>query len=102
MSQGESTSLNTDIDAWSRVEDLWFEDADAVSRAGSKLFRLSRCLLSRRSPVFNDILGIPANATPMYEGCTLVHLPDGEEEATLFFRAIFNLKRDQCLQKSKP
>ncbi|KAF9557366.1 hypothetical protein CPC08DRAFT_710452 [Agrocybe pediades] len=90
MSQGESTSLNTDTDTWSRVEDLWFEDADVVFRAGSKLFRLSRCLLSRRSPVFNDILSIPANATPIYEGCTLVHLPDGEEDATLFFRAIFD------------
>lgn len=86
MSQENTTNI-----ILTKADGLWFEDANVVIQAGAKIFRVYRCMLTARSPVFHDILAIPASEThEMYEDCILIHMPDSEEDVTSFLSAIFD------------
>ncbi|KAF8956215.1 hypothetical protein BDZ97DRAFT_1708376 [Flammula alnicola] len=78
-----------------RVPELWFQDADVVFRAGQKLFRVHRSILSARSPIFNDMFSVPQPATEtqsrtIKDDCTYIYLPDDEMDVYYFFLAIFD------------
>jgi len=76
-----------------KVKALWFDDADVVFQAGQKLFRVHRGILSARSSVFRDMFSIPqapAVSESTFDGCTLIHLPDGEGDVQNFFLALFD------------
>ncbi|KAF8956202.1 hypothetical protein BDZ97DRAFT_1925676 [Flammula alnicola] len=74
------------------VPELWFQEADVIFHAGNKLFRIHRSILSKRSPIFNDMFSIPQphEADTMDDGCTHIHLPDREMDVYFFFLAIFD------------
>ncbi|KAJ7159354.1 hypothetical protein C8R43DRAFT_994508 [Mycena crocata] len=74
-----------------RVDSLWFEDGNIIIRAQTSLFRLSRGILMRQSPIFADMFVIPQppDAETMYS-CPVAEIPDAAEDATVFFRALFD------------
>ncbi|KAJ6543027.1 hypothetical protein B0H19DRAFT_1000755 [Mycena capillaripes] len=74
-----------------KIKELWFEDGGVIVQAQNTLFRLSRGVLTARSPIFMDLFSIPqpADAETM-DGCPVVIIPDAAEDATVFFKAIFD------------
>ncbi|KAF7325090.1 hypothetical protein MKEN_00552100 [Mycena kentingensis (nom. inval.)] len=78
-----------------RVPDLWFPDATLVFQADNTEYRLYAGLLAARSSVFADMLAFPQPAGKDSEGervdgCPRILLHDKAEDATAFFRAIFD------------
>ncbi|KAJ7142093.1 hypothetical protein C8R43DRAFT_1016281 [Mycena crocata] len=74
-----------------RVQGLWFEDGNVIIQAETDLFRVYRGVLAARSPIFQDMLGLPQPQEPeTLEGAPLVHLPDSSAEVVVFLRAIFD------------
>lgn len=79
-----------------KVPELWFTDADVVFKAGTKLFRVHRGILSARSTVFNDMFSLPhtngeriVNSDDSYIN---IHLPDDSTDVHHFFLAIFDAR----------
>ncbi|KAJ7631592.1 hypothetical protein DFH06DRAFT_1337570 [Mycena polygramma] len=74
-----------------RANQLWFEDGGIIVKAETTLFRLSRGVLIIQSPIFADLFSLPQppDAETM-DGCAVVNIPDAAEDATVFFRAIFD------------
>ncbi|KDR69922.1 hypothetical protein GALMADRAFT_897068 [Galerina marginata CBS 339.88] len=88
---------STETKELKRVSELWFEDADVIFQAGRKLFRVHRSILSARSPVFRDMFSVPppiheagTSTEETLDGCTLIQLPDSEDDVLPFFLAIFD------------
>ncbi|KAJ6606004.1 hypothetical protein DFH09DRAFT_69 [Mycena vulgaris] len=78
-------------DGLQRVAGLWFEDGNVIIQAGSDLFRVYRGVLAARSPIFQDMLGLPQpQKQESLEGCPIVHLPDAPTEVAVFLRALFD------------
>lgn len=76
-----------------KVQELWFDDADAIFRTGSKAFRVHRSILSARSTIFADMFSVPQGTqtlAAMSTKPTIIDLPDAEMDVYFFFLAIFD------------
>ncbi|KIY44225.1 hypothetical protein FISHEDRAFT_52460 [Fistulina hepatica ATCC 64428] len=75
-----------------RCEELWFADGTMVFQAENTQFRLYSGLLAGKSAIFQDMLAFPQPTAggEMIEGCPLVRLQDSAEDATSFFKAIYD------------
>ncbi|KAJ7033586.1 hypothetical protein C8F04DRAFT_957517 [Mycena alexandri] len=74
---------------FTRAEGLWFQDCGLIIRAETTIFRVSRDFLATHSPVFADMLTLPApDAADMMDGCPFVLLPDRAEDVTVFLKAL--------------
>ncbi|KAF7341711.1 hypothetical protein MSAN_02069500 [Mycena sanguinolenta] len=74
-----------------RVDDLWFPDANLVLQAGNRLFRVFGGILAARSTVFRDMLSIPQpNSQPLIDGCPAVVLHDAPADVEYLLKAIFD------------
>ncbi|KAJ7640108.1 hypothetical protein DFH06DRAFT_1216614 [Mycena polygramma] len=80
-----------DVTELVRADHLWFEDGGIIVKAQMTLFRLSRGVLVAQSPIFEDVFSLPQppDAETMDE-CAVVTIPDAAQDATVFFRAIFD------------
>ncbi|KAJ7689852.1 hypothetical protein B0H17DRAFT_936866 [Mycena rosella] len=73
------------------VPGLWFEDGNVIIQAETDHFRIYRGVLAARSPIFNDMLGLPQpQELETLEGCPVVRLPDAALEVAAFLRALFD------------
>ncbi|KAJ7438914.1 hypothetical protein B0H11DRAFT_1884190 [Mycena galericulata] len=74
-----------------RDENLWFDNGSIIIKAQSKLFNLSRGILTLQSPIFADMFRIPQPPDiETIDGSPVVEIPDSVDDATVFFRAIFD------------
>ncbi|KAK7038485.1 BTB domain-containing protein [Favolaschia claudopus] len=74
-----------------RVETLWFANgADVVLQAGDKIFRVPRSILTARSPVFRDLLEIPAVGDKIMDGVPVIQLSESAKEIEAFLKAIYD------------
>ncbi|KAJ7457388.1 hypothetical protein FB451DRAFT_593976 [Mycena latifolia] len=77
-----------------RVEELWFQEDNLIIRAEDSLFRVSKGVLARRSPVFKEMLfGLPqpnANQVVTMYGCPVLQLPHAATSVEYFLKAIFD------------
>ncbi|KAF7297643.1 BTB domain-containing protein [Mycena kentingensis (nom. inval.)] len=79
-----------DVDGPQRSPNLWWDDCGLVIQAENTLYRVSRDQLAAASPIFRDMLLLPAPPdAETYEGCPLVRLPDSAEDITNFFSALW-------------
>ncbi|KAJ7159360.1 hypothetical protein C8R43DRAFT_1178299 [Mycena crocata] len=82
--------MNSD-ESLQRVDNLWFDETLIVIRAQKSLFRVSRNTLALQSPIFADMLRVPQPSdAEMMDGIPVVEIQDTAEDATVFFRAIFD------------
>ncbi|KAF7329370.1 hypothetical protein MKEN_00198600 [Mycena kentingensis (nom. inval.)] len=76
------------------VDELWFSDGNIIIQAENLRFRVFKGILAARSPVFSDMMSLPAPAEPdaqdSEDGCPLVRMHDSGDEATRFLKAIFD------------
>ncbi|KAJ7061518.1 hypothetical protein C8F01DRAFT_1137654 [Mycena amicta] len=73
-----------------RAESLWFTDGNIVLQAGNTQFKVFHGILSARSIIFHDMLALPQpDDAEVIEGCPLVLLPDDENYAAAFLKAIY-------------
>ena len=72
-----------------RAEGLWFEDCGLIIQAENTIFRISRDFLAIQSPIFHDMLSLPAPGdADMRDGCPFVRLPDAAVDVTVFLKAL--------------
>ncbi|KAJ7056063.1 hypothetical protein C8F01DRAFT_1156697 [Mycena amicta] len=72
-----------------RADGLYFHDCGLVIQAENVVFRVSSDFLAVQSPVFRDMLSIPAPAdAERYDGCLIVHLPDSAEDISTLLKAL--------------
>ncbi|KAJ7760002.1 hypothetical protein B0H16DRAFT_1415678 [Mycena metata] len=73
-----------------RCEGLWFQDCGLVIQAEETIFRLSRDMLATQSPVFRDMLSLPApQDVDTMDGCPFVLVPDPANDVAAFLCALF-------------
>ena len=83
--------IDSEPDALTRVQELWFEDGNLIIQAGNSQFRVYRGVLAARSSVFRDMLSFPQPPeSELVEGCPVVLLHDSGAEVAVFLRAIFD------------
>ncbi|KAK6984072.1 BTB domain-containing protein [Favolaschia claudopus] len=74
-----------------RVETLWFDKgADIVLQAEDRIFRVPRSILTARSPVFRNLLEIPAEGDEIMDGVPVIQLSESAEEIEAFLKAIYD------------
>ncbi|KAF5372006.1 hypothetical protein D9615_008104 [Tricholomella constricta] len=74
-----------------QVRDLWFEEADMVFQAETKVFRVPGNALASISSVFEAMLSFPQPDPPeKMAGCPLIRMPDSASDVTYFFKAIMD------------
>ncbi|KAK7002232.1 BTB domain-containing protein [Favolaschia claudopus] len=72
-----------------RADGLWFEDCGLIILAEKTIFRVSRDYLAAHSPIFKDMLALPApREVDMMLGCPFVALPDSADDITVFLKAL--------------
>ncbi|KAJ7056070.1 hypothetical protein C8F01DRAFT_1062289 [Mycena amicta] len=72
-----------------RADGLYFQDCGLVIQAENVVFRVSSDFLAVQSPIFRDMLSIPAPAdAERYDGCLIVHLPDSAEDISTLLKAL--------------
>ena len=81
-----------------RDEEFWFADGTIVLMIQDIEFRLYRCLLKDRFPIFKDLFSLPQPASNDSEGqnsdsCPVVHLHDSARDWRNVFR-LYMPKRD--------
>ncbi|KAF7366170.1 BTB domain-containing protein [Mycena venus] len=73
-----------------RAEGLWFDDCGLIIQAETTIFRVSSAMLGIQSPVFRDMLSLPApKDADTLDGCPFVFLPDTAADVAYFLRALF-------------
>ena len=71
--------------------DPWLYDGNVVLVAGKTAFRVFRSVLSKNSPVFEDMFTIPQPPdAETFEDCSVVHLQDAAHDVDAFLRALFD------------
>ncbi|KAJ6608102.1 hypothetical protein B0H10DRAFT_1745068, partial [Mycena sp. CBHHK59/15] len=76
-----------------RVEDLWFSSDPLIIEAETKIFRVTKSILSARSSVFRDMVALPQpenGDAELVEGSPVVRLHDSAADVEVFLRAIFD------------
>ena len=81
-----------------RDEEFWFADGTIILIIQDIEFRLYRCLLKDRFPIFKDLFSLPQPASNDSEGqsgdaCPVVHLHDSARDWRNVFR-LYMPKRD--------
>ncbi|KAK7028781.1 BTB domain-containing protein [Favolaschia claudopus] len=72
-----------------RADGLWFEDCGLIILAEKTIFRVSRDYLAAHSPIFKDMLALPApREVDMMLDCPFVALPDSAADITVFLKAL--------------
>ncbi|KAG0701990.1 hypothetical protein DFH29DRAFT_999760 [Suillus ampliporus] len=71
--------------------DLWYDDGSIVLKAGDKLFRVHRSILSQKSSVFATKLQIRAESTETHNGCPVLTLDDDAEELRQLLLTIYEI-----------
>ena len=72
--------------------EYWFRDGNMVLVAKQRTaFRVHASALGRKSPVFNDVLGIPQpEAQDLMDGCPVVHIADDPDDFTVFLAYVYD------------
>ncbi|KAJ6632217.1 hypothetical protein B0H10DRAFT_1976581 [Mycena sp. CBHHK59/15] len=90
--QSVDSSASTAVNDLHHVEELWFEDDTLILRAEDSLFRVSKGVLSARSPVMKAMFsGMPKSGGDILYGCPVVDLHHSASDVTYFLKAIFDL-----------
>ncbi|KAK6969107.1 BTB domain-containing protein [Favolaschia claudopus] len=72
-----------------RADGLWFEDCGLIILAEKTIFRVSRDYLAAHSPIFKDMLALPApRDRDMMFGLPFVSLFDSADDVTVFLKAL--------------
>lgn len=83
-----------------RCPDVWFTDGNCVLQAEDMLFKVYTGVLSKYSPFFETLFGLPqpeagpgSDIGPLqYEGVPLIVLHDGAVDMRYFLKALFDLQ----------
>ena len=76
-----------------RDDEFWEDDGMVVLVARNVGFRIHNSVLAHHSPVFADMLSIPAGSMERekYDGVSLVHLHDDAEDVEELFKVFYTL-----------
>jgi len=71
---------------------VWFPSGDIILRGDNTLFRVSKELLSRHSPIFMDMFELPSpeitNEDDSYDGCPVILMFDPADHLEHFLRGL--------------